>query len=350
MPRIAVFSKYFGYGVGGAERSVLELMKTLEAQGHQIIAYVNTGPRHFGAAERRLPLPDSWERREFTLPFDFLRFRFLEYRLNKAHLQRLACTMTDVDCLYAYGNLAPAVINAFPRQTVYLARDEHGLGWNKNYYPGLRGLAQSLYHGLEFALRWRWRADLRRAARKSRLVANSKFIAHGLRQLAPDSPLEIIHSQVDTDALRREYQQAASMIDVTPGVVVIGDNVLKGGDIVRRVAARLPSLPFYVFDRKYQSPVHTRNLHLLPWTTPGVVFQHALLVMVPSRWAEAFPRAVLEAQALGIPVVGSRRGGIPEAMQDPRMLVDDIEREDAWLETIQLALSAAPQPPARPTP
>jgi len=348
MSRIAVFSKYFGYGVGGAEHSMLALMRSLQAQGHQIVAYVNSHPKHFGAAERRLTLPAEWEQRPYTLPADFLRFRFLEYRLNKRYLQRLAAGMADVDCLYAYGNLAPAVINAFAGRTVYLVRDEHGLGWNRNYYPGLRGLAQSLYHALEWPWRWRWRAELRRAARKSRLVANSQFIGRELQRLAPDSPLEVVYPQVDTDALRRDYRQAAALVSRAPGVVVIGDNVLKGGDIVRRVAARLPSLPFYVFDRQYRAPQQQGNLHLLPWTEAGIVYRHARLVMVPSRWAEAFGRVVVEAQTLGIPVVGSRRGGIPEAMRDPRMLVDDIERTEAWVEKIQDALSAPAPLPSTP--
>ena len=341
MARIAVFSKYFGYGVGGAEYSMLALMQSLQTQGHQIIAYVNSRPRHFGATKRALTLPAEWELRPFTLPADFLRFRFFEYRLNKAYLQRLAKDMADVDCLYAYGNLAPAVINAFPGQTVYLARDEFGVGWNRNYYTGLRGLVQSLYHALESPIRQSWRAELRQAARKSRLVANSQFIACELQQLAPGSPLEVIYPRIDIRALARAYDQAAALVTRPRGIVVIGDNVLKGGDIVRRVAARLPYLPFYIFDRQYRSPVQHGNLHFFPWTDAGIVYRHARLVLVPSRCAEAFGRVVVEAQMLGIPVIGSRRGGIPEALQAPQMLVDDIERTEVWVEKIQLALSTS---------
>ena len=38
--------------------------------------------------------------------------------------------------------------------------------------------------------------------------------------------------------------------------------------------------------------------------------------MVPSRWYENFPYAVLEAQAAGCAVVASRIGGIPEQIDD----------------------------------
>ena len=39
------------------------------------------------------------------------------------------------------------------------------------------------------------------------------------------------------------------------------------------------------------------------------------VVVVPSRWAENSPNVILEAQALGIPVVGARIGGIPELVR-----------------------------------
>jgi glycosyltransferase involved in cell wall biosynthesis len=40
------------------------------------------------------------------------------------------------------------------------------------------------------------------------------------------------------------------------------------------------------------------------------------LVVVPSRWAENSPNSILEAQAMGLPVIGSRMGGITEMIDD----------------------------------
>jgi glycosyltransferase involved in cell wall biosynthesis len=39
------------------------------------------------------------------------------------------------------------------------------------------------------------------------------------------------------------------------------------------------------------------------------------VLVVPSRWAENSPNAILEAQAIGLPVVGARIGGIPELIE-----------------------------------
>jgi len=67
MSRIAIFSKYFGYNVGGAERSMLAMMQRLESEGHEIVAYVHGSPKHYGARERPLVLPSSWDIRPFSL-------------------------------------------------------------------------------------------------------------------------------------------------------------------------------------------------------------------------------------------------------------------------------------------
>ncbi len=39
------------------------------------------------------------------------------------------------------------------------------------------------------------------------------------------------------------------------------------------------------------------------------------VIVMPSRWPENSPNVVLEAQAMGIPVIGARVGGIPELVQ-----------------------------------
>ncbi|NJA05724.1 glycosyltransferase family 4 protein [Methylococcaceae bacterium WWC4] len=340
MARIAVFSKYFGYNVGGAESSVLELLKQEEAKGHEITAVIVDNIASYGAEVLKMTLPDTWRIRNISLPADTVRFRFFAYWRNRQVLRELGQSLAGIDTLFAYGHYAPAVINAFPGQSVYLVRDEYGLGWNRNYQTGFKKLLFSLYRFSEWPLEKLWLRDLSRAIAKSHLIANSRFIADELRKLAPDADIELRYSQVDAEKLKADYQRCVNTLE-PKGIVLIGDNILKGGDIARKIAARLPDEIFYLFDRRYQTESRIGNLAFMPWQSPAQVYARAKLVIVPSRWHEAFPRAVLEAQTLGIPVVASARGGIPEALADPDALIANPDYIEDWLVKIMSRLSAA---------
>ena len=61
------------------------------------------------------------------------------------------------------------------------------------------------------------------------------------------------------------------------------------------------------------------NVHLLEYITGDALrseISNCLAVIVPSEWYENYPNAILEAFALGKPVIGSRIGGIPEMVKD----------------------------------
>lgn len=337
MSHIAVFSKYFGYNVGGAEHSILELLKQEEANGHTITAVIVDNLKSHGAETQRMELPENWQVCHITLPVDMVRFRFFAYWRNRRALQILAQSLIGVDTLYSYGLYAPAVINAFAGNTVYLVRDEYGLGWNRNYQQGIKKWLFAIYRSSEWLLERLWLNELHHAIGKSHLIANSNFIADELSKLAPAADIELRYSQVDAARLKTDYEQHTNSIE-RKGIVLIGDNVLKGGDIARKIASRLPDEIFYLFDRSYVRVQSDGNLVFMPWQSPGRVYAHAKLVIVPSRWYEAFPRAVLEAQALGIPVVASSRGGIPEAINDYSVLINNPDDIEDWVENINILI------------
>lgn len=87
------------------------------------------------------------------------------------------------------------------------------------------------------------------------------------------------------------------------------------------------------------SPGRTGPVELLPWVPEaGAWLRSATLLLVPST-AEGIPLVVMEALACGCPVVASRVGGIPEAIEDGVNGVL-LEPEDTagWVRTVDALL------------
>lgn len=58
------------------------------------------------------------------------------------------------------------------------------------------------------------------------------------------------------------------------------------------------------------------RIRFLGRVTPGDFYPQVDVVVVPSLWNDILPTVVFEAMAFGKPVIGSRRGGIPEMIRD----------------------------------
>jgi glycosyltransferase involved in cell wall biosynthesis len=137
----------------------------------------------------------------------------------------------------------------------------------------------------------------------------------------------------------------------------------KGVDIVMDALRRVPnaSVRFEIYGiRQPGSEAYAAKLErtaasdprialpsALPPDAVGEAMQRCDLVVVPSRWLETGPLVVLEAFAVGTPVLGARLGGIAELVSDQ---VDGLlippEDPDAWASAIA-ALAEAPERVAR---
>ena len=59
----------------------------------------------------------------------------------------------------------------------------------------------------------------------------------------------------------------------------------------------------------------------IPYSEMPAYLQLADVAVVPSVWDDPFPTSVLEAQALGLPIIATRRGGIPEEVSDENAIL-----------------------------
>ncbi len=105
-----------------------------------------------------------------------------------------------------------------------------------------------------------------------------------------------------------------------PYVLMVNPCAVKGISIFLELAARLPETAFAAVptwgtnESDLARLRHHSNIAIVPASeNVDEVLRLARVVLVPSVWAEARSRIVLEAMARGIPVMASDAGGLPEA-------------------------------------
>jgi glycosyltransferase involved in cell wall biosynthesis len=123
--------------------------------------------------------------------------------------------------------------------------------------------------------------------------------------------------------------EAASQVGGSARLLVIGDGPIRGHleTLARRL--RLRAVDFLGF----RSGQELREL-----------IARARFVVVPSEWYENCPYVILEAFALGTPVVASAIGGIPELVQDR---VNGMLFDPGSVESLAAALAFAARAPRR---
>jgi glycosyltransferase involved in cell wall biosynthesis len=118
-----------------------------------------------------------------------------------------------------------------------------------------------------------------------------------------------------------KYRASSTRANVT----LINPSPLKGGNLAIEIAALCPEIPFvFVQSWKLHDDTHTTllekvaqvpNITLQPRTDDmKSVYGQTRILLAPSQWEEAWGRVASEAHCSGIPVLGTNRGGLPEAI------------------------------------
>lgn len=117
----------------------------------------------------------------------------------------------------------------------------------------------------------------------------------------------------------------------------------KGVDLALGLARCRPDIPFAFVESWELNPLRRAALKRrlpsnavlrAPVADMREVYADTKIVLVPSRWAEAWGRVVSEAQVSGIPALASDRGGLPESVGPGGRLLDPDAGLDRWTEAL----------------
>ncbi|WFP63238.1 MULTISPECIES: glycosyltransferase [unclassified Mesorhizobium] len=120
----------------------------------------------------------------------------------------------------------------------------------------------------------------------------------------------------------------------------------KGFDLAVKIAAASPEIPFlfvesWKLDEDHRARVEQAiapysNIKLESRTNDmKTVYGRTRILLAPSKWEEAWGRVASEAHCSGIPVVGSRRGGLPEAIGSGGVVLDYDAPLTDWVEAVR---------------
>jgi len=172
---------------------------------------------------------------------------------------------------------------------------------------------------------------------------------------SPERPDYISNSCFTAARLKARYGVASAVIPplILPeryrveshrrAVLFVNPHPAKGVEIALGLARARPDIPFIFVESwplKPQMRAHYRaqaaRCPNIRWQAPVAdmrrLYREARLVLVPSLCDEAWGRVASEAQVSGIPVLASRRGGLPESVGPGGVLVDPQHGVEAWVE------------------
>jgi glycosyltransferase involved in cell wall biosynthesis len=209
------------------------------------------------------------------------------------------------------------------RMTLPVVLDVHDTYWlDRVSYPALDRWARRWLNW------WRRRKYPKMMARAARIVVHSRFVAAILQEYLPVDHIEKIAYVPYAVTVPDEPEE--EIPSHKPRILFAGRDFFRKGlsvllDAFELLLNRLPDCELAVVGQEYYHSLRwaVRRCRGLPVRFLGGLSPRDLhreirgsdVVVLPS-YTEAFGIVLLEAQALGVPVVGTRVGGIPETMED----------------------------------
>ena len=335
---IYLIAWYFPSFSGGAEKSILQELKKYQKNGYNIsvICFDEYYPRgKFNI--------DGISGINYGLKLQFPPvLRFYSLLFNKKYICKILNEhVNDIKgrMVLTQTLIAPIVADFCIKQNIkyiYYLRDELHLNEFHNYEVGVRKVLKTIKTVIEYpAIQYYKAKNIIALKNAYKIISNSKYMHNLLKKkYGLDSEIiypEICFSHLDKTAMKKENQKYITFIG--------GENAMKGYDIVLKIAKKMPDEKFLIVG-PYNKKFKKRNILFMPYQKDVMeIYKVSKLILMPSRWNEAFGRVVLEANYLGIPVITSDRGGLPEANNNRELIISDLENIGKWVKKIKKSIN-----------
>ncbi|KKR07935.1 MAG: group 1 glycosyl transferase [Parcubacteria group bacterium GW2011_GWC2_39_14] len=331
----------FHYLKGGAERVYFETKRILEENGHEVICFSMQDKKNIPCTESEFFVPHV----DFSDKTGWYKkaWRFIYYKEASRRLEKLIQEeKPDIAHLHnVYHQLTYSILKPLKKYHIPIVQtlhDYHMIAPDYNLYSHNKicescrshkfykcafskciqnSFWSSLWGSLESYLNW----FAGYAKRIDQFIAPSKFLADKYAEWDFKYPIKVIHNSLELNAFEPEF---------TPGDYIVYFGRLsreKGVKTLCQAVRKMPNVKLKIIGtgpeaeslEDYLQEKQVSNIELLGQLSGTELFETVKcvrFVVVPSQWLENYPMIVIEAMALGKPVLASRLGGLTEMITE----------------------------------
>ncbi len=338
--RVAViYDKFAKLGGGGARESLLTLLDGLAKNIDLIVdAYQSTPINDRPDTNYKYSIHTHTFQKVPALTWTneiVLRWQWRNYL-------RQILSDRDYTFIFTQTNLAPAAITVAKEENIPSVNFFRSMALaTEKYNPKqtyIKSLLSTDWGGrIQFPFVVKNFQEHQKSVRNASLtIANSKYTANEIQNVF-NVESHVIYPPINIKKYHVDYDPEGYITMVNPRAKY------KGPDIFLDIAAAQPDENFLLAGSLPNDTIRHQAEELSNVTHWGwcedmrEVYSNSKIIVVPSRWEEPFGRVPAEAMVSGIPVVVSKRGGLPEVVGNTAPVVDEVESLDAWLMAIKNA-------------